>query len=188
MEAGAIAPTSIACPAQLKRTWCGRALEFRPPLENARDHRPVLDAPYSRVPRICDASNFNFNWTLTIFSGGCEGPGSLPAARRRARRSSCRSATYKVVLSPMAVLILRHAQSLFNVVYDRTSTDPNLEDAALSPAGIEQAMKLRASLPDLGIRNVVVSPLTGRFRPRCMFSGRWNSRPPACPRGAVLQL
>src|SRR5207244_13101068 len=59
------------------------------------------------------------------------------------------------------VHLLRHAQSTFNVIYDRTQVDPIDFDAPLSDNGRRQAKETRRSMLGMvDIDLVVTSPLT----------------------------
>ena len=59
----------------------------------------------------------------------------------------------------MSIHLIRHGQSAFNAVYTGAS-DPMIFDAALTPLGRNQASAARARVAELGIREVICSPLT----------------------------
>ena len=58
------------------------------------------------------------------------------------------------------MILLRHGQSEFNVVYAETRVDPGIEDPALTPAGEQQAGEAGEALGALGLRRIVASPYT----------------------------
>lgn len=59
----------------------------------------------------------------------------------------------------MSIHLIRHGQSEFNAVFTGTG-DPMIPDAPLTPLGHAQAQAARVKAADLGIREVMVSPLT----------------------------
>ena len=60
----------------------------------------------------------------------------------------------------MPIYLIRHGQSEFNAAFKRGDSDPMIFDARLTQKGVEQAKEARQSVADLGIRHVIVSPLT----------------------------
>lgn len=58
------------------------------------------------------------------------------------------------------MFFIRHGQSTFNVVYDRTGGDPQIPDAPLSPLGVKQVEAAAARLAGKGLRQIVSSPYT----------------------------
>ncbi len=60
----------------------------------------------------------------------------------------------------MPIYLIRHGQSEFNAAFKRGDSDPMIFDARLTQKGIRQAEDTRQSVADLGIRHVIVSPLT----------------------------
>ncbi len=56
------------------------------------------------------------------------------------------------------MILLRHGQSEFNVVFATTRVDPGIEDPALTPAGRDQAAEACDRLATLDLRRVVASP------------------------------
>ncbi len=60
----------------------------------------------------------------------------------------------------MPIFLIRHGQSEFNVVYEADGTDPMVLDAPLTALGQAQARQVREKVADLGIRQVITSPLT----------------------------
>jgi broad specificity phosphatase PhoE len=56
--------------------------------------------------------------------------------------------------------LLRHAESTFNVIYDRTEVDPGDFDARLSDNGYAQAEDARLRMEALPVDLVITSPLT----------------------------
>lgn len=59
----------------------------------------------------------------------------------------------------MSIHLIRHGQSAFNAVFTGDG-DPMIFDAALTPLGQRQAQEVRQRVAELGIREVVCSPLT----------------------------
>ncbi|MBT3401903.1 MAG: histidine phosphatase family protein [Rhodospirillaceae bacterium] len=58
------------------------------------------------------------------------------------------------------MILVRHAQSEFNVHYSRTRVDPGIRDPALTELGFEQARDTAAQLRALPARRIVTSPYT----------------------------
>ncbi|MDA8247811.1 MAG: phosphoglycerate mutase family protein [Rhodospirillales bacterium] len=58
------------------------------------------------------------------------------------------------------MILLRHGQSAFNVVFTATRRDPGIVDPALTPLGHAQAEQAAAALAEAGIRRIVASPYT----------------------------
>jgi broad specificity phosphatase PhoE len=58
------------------------------------------------------------------------------------------------------VILVRHAQSEFNVHYSRTRIDPGIRDPALTELGFEQARSTVAQLRELPAHRIVTSPYT----------------------------
>lgn len=56
------------------------------------------------------------------------------------------------------MILMRHAETVFNVVYGATRVDPGVEDPPLTPRGRNQAYEAAAALRAEGIRRIVVSP------------------------------
>ena len=56
------------------------------------------------------------------------------------------------------MILLRHGQSVFNVVYSTTRIDPGIEDPALTPAGRQQAAEAGDRLTSVDLRRIVASP------------------------------
>jgi len=72
----------------------------------------------------------------------------------------------------MPVYLIRHGQSEFNAVHDAGGPDPMIFDAPLTQKGVRQAEEARAAIRDLGIRQVIASPLTRAIQTAlCMFDG-----------------
>ncbi|RLJ41825.1 broad specificity phosphatase PhoE [Litoreibacter meonggei] len=59
----------------------------------------------------------------------------------------------------MSIHLIRHGQSAFNAVFTGAG-DPMIFDAGLTPLGHEQATAARIHVAELGIREVICSPLT----------------------------
>ncbi len=60
----------------------------------------------------------------------------------------------------MPIYLIRHGQSEFNAAYEQGGPDPMIYDARLTEKGVNQAKQARAKAADLGIQQVIVSPLT----------------------------
>jgi broad specificity phosphatase PhoE len=58
------------------------------------------------------------------------------------------------------VFLVRHGQSEFNVVFNRTRIDPGIEDPALTDEGRRQAVAAARSLRDHDLKRIVASPYT----------------------------
>jgi broad specificity phosphatase PhoE len=60
------------------------------------------------------------------------------------------------------MILMRHGQSEFNVVYSATRTDPGIEDPALTDDGRGQVVEAAAILDrrDVKIRRIIASPYT----------------------------
>jgi broad specificity phosphatase PhoE len=58
------------------------------------------------------------------------------------------------------VILLRHGQTIFNVVYGSHRIDPGVPDPVLTDSGREQAAAAAASLSQHGITRIVASPYT----------------------------
>ncbi len=60
----------------------------------------------------------------------------------------------------MPIYLIRHGQSEFNAAFKRGDSDPMIFDARLTRKGVHQAKEARQYVADLGIRHVIVTPLT----------------------------
>jgi broad specificity phosphatase PhoE len=60
----------------------------------------------------------------------------------------------------MTIYLVRHAQSTFNAVYDKTKSDPMIFDPPLTALGEMQVKQAQAEISQLDISQVIVSPLT----------------------------
>ena len=58
------------------------------------------------------------------------------------------------------MFLLRHGQSYFNLHFNRTRTDPGIEDPELTPMGIEQARAAASALSGTRLTRIIVSPYT----------------------------
>ena len=58
------------------------------------------------------------------------------------------------------MILLRHGQSEFNVVFTATRRDPGIVDPALTPLGRAQAEQAAEALAGAGIRRIIASPYT----------------------------
>ncbi len=62
--------------------------------------------------------------------------------------------------SCMAMILMRHGQSEFNLHFTATRRDPGIADPRLTPEGQAQAERAAAALAGQGIRRIVASPYT----------------------------
>ena len=60
----------------------------------------------------------------------------------------------------LRMFLLRHGQSYFNLHFNRTRTDPGIEDPELTPIGIEQARAAASALAGTPLTRIIVSPYT----------------------------
>lgn len=58
------------------------------------------------------------------------------------------------------MILLRHAQSLFNVTFSVTRVDPGIEDPALTEHGQTQAREVAAALRGHPVKRIITSPYT----------------------------
>ena len=58
------------------------------------------------------------------------------------------------------MILVRHGQSEFNVVFNRTGRDPGIPDPSLTLKGKEQAAVAAKALSGRGFRRIVASPYT----------------------------
>ncbi len=58
------------------------------------------------------------------------------------------------------MFLLRHGQSYFNLLFNKTRVDPGIEDPELTPLGIEQAAAAAARLADAALTRIIMSPYT----------------------------
>ena len=58
------------------------------------------------------------------------------------------------------MLLLRHGQSEFNVVFGATGRDPGIEDPKLTPLGVDQAREAAEALAGHDVRRIITSPYT----------------------------
>ena len=58
------------------------------------------------------------------------------------------------------MILLRHGQSEFNLLFTQTRRDPGIIDPRLTPLGHEQALAARDSLANTQIRRIIASPYT----------------------------
>ena len=72
----------------------------------------------------------------------------------------------------MPVYFIRHGQSKFNAAYAGGDTDPMIFDAPLTDEGLRQAEAAKALVAELGIKQVITSPLTRAIQTAlCIFDG-----------------
>ena len=72
----------------------------------------------------------------------------------------------------MPVFFIRHGQSEFNAVHKDGDNDPLIFDAPLTDKGRRQAEEARSLVADLGIKQVITSPLTRAIQTAlCIFDG-----------------
>ena len=58
------------------------------------------------------------------------------------------------------MLLMRHGQSEFNVIYGETRQDPGIEDPRLTDDGRQQVMAAIETVASLSLRRIVTSPYT----------------------------
>lgn len=58
------------------------------------------------------------------------------------------------------MILLRHGQSEFNLLFTQTKRDPGIVDPKLTPLGHEQAEAAALALAESGIRRIIASPYT----------------------------
>jgi broad specificity phosphatase PhoE len=60
----------------------------------------------------------------------------------------------------VTIYLIRHAQSVFNAVYDPNKPDPMIFDAPITKLGEFQAQQTQAKIKQFNILNIIVSPFT----------------------------
>jgi broad specificity phosphatase PhoE len=70
------------------------------------------------------------------------------------------------------MFLLRHGQSYFNLHFNRTRVDPGIEDAELTPLGMEQAAAAAEKLSATSLTRIIVSPYTRALQTAQPFLGR----------------
>ena len=58
------------------------------------------------------------------------------------------------------MILIRHGQTVFNVMFPATRRDPGVRDPALTETGVAQARALAAALAGQGITRIIASPYT----------------------------
>jgi len=56
------------------------------------------------------------------------------------------------------MILMRHAETVFNVVFGATRRDPGVEDPPLTPRGRDQARQAAAALKPEAVRRIITSP------------------------------
>jgi broad specificity phosphatase PhoE len=70
----------------------------------------------------------------------------------------------------MPIYFIRHGQSEFNAAHNAGDSDPMIFDAPLTDKGRKQAEEAKALVADLGIKQVITSPLTRAIQTAlCIF-------------------
>lgn len=70
----------------------------------------------------------------------------------------------------MPIYFIRHGQSEFNAAYNEGDNDPLIFDAPLTDKGLRQAEDAKVLVADLGIKQVITSPLTRAIQTAlCIF-------------------
>ena len=70
----------------------------------------------------------------------------------------------------MPIYFIRHAQSEFNAAHMEGGKDPMIFDAPLTDKGRRQAEEAKAQVAELGIKQVITSPLTRAIQTSlCLF-------------------
>lgn len=70
------------------------------------------------------------------------------------------------------MLLIRHAQSEFNVVFNRTREDPGIRDPQLTAEGREQARRAAEALAGADIARVIASPYTRALETAAIIADR----------------
>ncbi|MBL8831933.1 MAG: histidine phosphatase family protein [Rhodospirillales bacterium] len=70
------------------------------------------------------------------------------------------------------MLLIRHGQSEFNVVYSRTRVDPGIPDPRLTDLGRAQAAEVGAALAGRGVRRLIASPYTRAIETALIIADR----------------
>ena len=58
------------------------------------------------------------------------------------------------------MILLRHGQSEFNLLFTQTRRDPGIIDPKLTPLGHQQAREAASTLAGAGLRRIIASPYT----------------------------
>lgn len=58
------------------------------------------------------------------------------------------------------MILIRHGQSEFNAIFNRTRIDPGIPDPKLTEEGRRQALAAAAALKERGVRQLISSPYT----------------------------
>lgn len=66
--------------------------------------------------------------------------------------------------------LLRHGQTIFNVIYGETRVDPGVHDPVLTPRGRAQARRAGAELADAGVDRLIVSPYSRALQTAAIVS------------------
>ena len=56
--------------------------------------------------------------------------------------------------------LLRHGQSQFNLLFNKTGKDPGIKDPELTPRGVEQAALAARKLAEVPLTRIIISPFT----------------------------
>jgi broad specificity phosphatase PhoE len=72
------------------------------------------------------------------------------------------------------VILLRHGQSEFNLLFTQTRKDPGIIDPKLTPLGQTQAEEAAEALAHEGIRRIIVSPYTRALQTALPVARRLN--------------
>src|SRR6201999_1362728 len=91
----------------------------------------------------------------------CFGPGR-PAARGRRDRWRILGFGFRGRHRGRTMILIRHGESEFNAVFNRTRIDPGIEDPKLTARGRDQAREAAAEIARTGhpFRRVITSPYT----------------------------
>lgn len=69
------------------------------------------------------------------------------------------------------MILMRHAETVFNVVFGATRVDPGVEDPPLTPRGRDQARAAAAALQAERLRRIVTSPYRRALETAEILSG-----------------
>jgi broad specificity phosphatase PhoE len=70
------------------------------------------------------------------------------------------------------MLLIRHGQSEFNVVFSKTRVDPGIPDPRLTELGRAQALEAAGAIAGHGVRRLIASPYTRAIETARIIAGR----------------
>src|SRR5450432_4066002 len=88
----------------------------------------------------------------------------IPPYPRRSTRPRSRwirrRSTESIADNASFMILLRHGQSYFNLHFNETRVDPEIEDPELTPLGAEQATAAAVQLVSAVLTRIIISPYT----------------------------